>query len=460
MIVNDIVEVIYAPVKAFKRIVANPKYLGALIILLLFVAVSIGYEYAQFSKTYTENTNPGIDKLAQYTNATLWTTNSGVSLTNNALDFYNYSVYVASLQYPPTDSNGYYNVFSNYTSGLGPSSLEINTVDASSVSANINDVFNVDCGSGGFNNLTMAVKLVAPQTVPQSATVTLYSVSEANFYTYDLTSLLSDSSAIDTWQNFTLTTGPSAQGWTTSGTPDWGNITALKLDFAYPSSSNITLRVGALFFHGQYQTPIEYNSTGLLLQFLQLFALQFILGWLIITGVMYIFFKGLKTEITWKPVLIAMAFALFVMVIRQLVVLITALTLPPVYYPFDVSLGVRFDSFGAVYCPSRVVSSSLQHLERSIRSLPTCRRSPVLCFLRVAGLPWRDCRGNPQTRVLPHQTRSDFRGKRSSHDFAAAFAGWRRLNQPEEASAFLFSSFLVVCDLYAICLRIASSFGA
>lgn len=357
MIVNDIVEVIYAPVKAFKRIVANPKYLGALIILLLFVAVSIGYEYAQFSKTYTENTNPSVDKLAQYTNATLWTANSGVSLTNNPIDFYNYSVYVASLQYPPTDSNGYYNVFSNYTSGLGPSSLEIGAVNANSISGNISNVFNVNCGSGGFSNLTMAVKLVAPQTVPQSATVTLYSVSDQNFYTYDLTSLLSDSSAIGTWKNFTLTTGPSAQGWTSTGSPDWGNITALKLDFTYPSSSNITIRVGALFFHGQYQTPIQYNSTGLLLQFLQLFALQFILGWLIVTGVMFIFFKGLKTEITWKPVLIAMAFALFVMVIRELVSLIAALTLPPVFYPFDVSLGVRFDSFGAVYFPSEAASA-------------------------------------------------------------------------------------------------------
>ena len=60
MIVNDIAEVLYAPVKAFKRIIENPKYLGALIILLLFIGVSLGYEYAQFAKTYTENTSPEI----------------------------------------------------------------------------------------------------------------------------------------------------------------------------------------------------------------------------------------------------------------------------------------------------------------------------------------------------------------------------------------------------------------
>ena len=56
LIINDILKVIYAPHKAFKNIVTNPKYLGALIVLLLFIGLEIGYEYSQFSKTYTEQT--------------------------------------------------------------------------------------------------------------------------------------------------------------------------------------------------------------------------------------------------------------------------------------------------------------------------------------------------------------------------------------------------------------------
>ena len=48
---------------------ANPKYLGALIILILFIGLQIGYEYSQFSKTYTEQTTPTIDQLATFTNA-------------------------------------------------------------------------------------------------------------------------------------------------------------------------------------------------------------------------------------------------------------------------------------------------------------------------------------------------------------------------------------------------------
>jgi hypothetical protein len=387
LILNDIVEVIYAPVNAFKKVIANPKYLGAIIILLLFVAVSIGYEYAQFNQTYTENTSPTIDKLAQYTNATFWSANPGVALNNNYFDYYNYSVYVASLGYAATDPHAYYNIFSNYTNDAGASSLEFNTINAKSISANISNPLNTDCSSGGFENLSMAFKLVAPQVVPQSAFVTLY-VNESNFYSYDLTSSLSSTLAINLWQNLTLPVGPSAQSWAVTGTPSWGNVTTLKLDFTYPNSSNITLRVGALFFHGQFQSPIQYNSTGLLLQFLQLFGLQFILGWFILTGLIYIFFRGLKVEgVTWKPILIALAFAMFVMVIRELVNLVVALTLPPLYYPFDVSLGVRFDSFGTIYFPpeaSSTLSASSQAAVNNLASLTSGFRFTVSAMFFVS----------------------------------------------------------------------------
>ena len=39
LILDDIAQVVYAPVKAFKKIIENPKYLGAIIILLLFIGV-------------------------------------------------------------------------------------------------------------------------------------------------------------------------------------------------------------------------------------------------------------------------------------------------------------------------------------------------------------------------------------------------------------------------------------
>jgi hypothetical protein len=369
LIIDDLAKVIYAPQKVFKQIIENPKYLGVLLVLLLFVGFQVGYEYAQFSKTYTEQTSPTIDQLAMFTNATYWNATQGATLCNNYDDFFNYSVYVAALGTTPTDETGYYNLFANYTNDKGPSSLEISAANSNNVSAAISNAFNVDCSTTGFRNLTITIKMEAPQTTPQTATLSLYSLSDSNFYTYDLTSSLSDAASNNLWKNFTLSVGPSAQGWTSSGSPSWGNVTSLKLGFNYPANSNITVRIGALFFHGLYQTPIEYNETGILLQFLQVFSLQFLFSWFLLTGLIYLLFKGLKASVTWKPLFIALGFALFVMVIRALVNLIATLALPAVYYPFDLSLGVRFDAFGSLFYPSEAVSALSLHSQAVFSSV-------------------------------------------------------------------------------------------
>jgi hypothetical protein len=381
LIIDDILKVVYAPHKVFKDIVANPKYLGALIVLLLFIGLEVGYEYSQFSKTYTEQTTPSIDQLSTFTNATfpginnattVWRSNSNVALSNNFNDFYNYSVYVAGFGLPTTDSKAYFGLFGN-------SSLEMSANNTSSLTAALDIVstlgsinqtlvaqkasplssLTVDCSPSAFQNLSITLRQVQPQVVPQSATVTLYSNGDANYYTYDLTSLLSNTSNIGQWTNITLTLGPNVAGWTSSGAPEWGNVTALKLDFTYPTSSNINIEVGALFFHGQYLTPVQYNATGVALQFLQLFSLQFLITWFILAALIYLFcrlLKGTSTlTVTWKPLFVAIGFAMFIMVIRALVSVAATFTMPNIYYPYDLSLGIRFDPFAALYYPMEAI---------------------------------------------------------------------------------------------------------
>ncbi len=345
LIIDDILQVIYAPQKAFKSIATNPKYLGALIVLLLFVGLEIGYEYSQFSKTYTEQTSPSIDQLGTFTNASNWAAAPNVALTNNFDDYINYSIYVAGFGLPPTDSNAYYSLFGN-------NSMQMSTSNTNILTAALANTSNVDCSPSGFQNLTISLKLVQPLTSPQNATLTLYSLGGvSDTYQYNMASLLSNATNGE-WTNLTLPLGPNAVTWTSKGAPSWSNITSLQLDFTYPSSSNITVRVGELFFHGEYQTPIQYNSTGILLQFLQLFSLQFIFAWFILTGIIYVVCRIQKNSVLWKPLFAVIGYALFIMVIRAAVNLAATLILPTVYYPFDLSLGARFDPFAALYYPS------------------------------------------------------------------------------------------------------------
>ena len=344
LIIDDILQVIYAPHKAFKNIVTNPKYLGALIILLLFVGLEIGYEYSQFSKTYTEQTSPSIDQLGTFTNASAWAAAPNVALTNNFDDYINYSIYVAGFGLPPTDPNAYYSLFGN-------NSMQMSASNTNTLTAALGNVSNVDCSPSGFQNLSISLKLVQPQVATQNTTLTLYSLGVSDLYQFDIAPLLSNATNGE-WTNLTIPLGPNAASWTTKGVPTWSNITSLQMDFTYSSNSNITVRVGALFFHGEYLTPIQYNSTGILLQFLQLFSLQFIFTWFILTGIIYLVCRLQKSPLLWKPLFIAIGYAMVIMVIRALVNLAATLTLPTVYYPYDLSLGARFDPYAALYYPA------------------------------------------------------------------------------------------------------------
>ncbi|MGA2681409.1 MAG: hypothetical protein ABSF44_06365 [Candidatus Bathyarchaeia archaeon] len=332
MLLNDLAQVVYAPSKAFKKIIENPKYLGALLVLLLFVGLAIGFEFVQFSRIYTENTVPQVGQLQDFLNSTSWRSSSNVALSDNFADPFNYSIFVAAL-------NTNYSMFGN-------SSLEMGAIHTNNITTALGNVFNVDCNPSGFQNLSITIKQVAPSSAPQNAALTLFSLSDTSFYTYDLTSSL-NSAPVGAWNNLTIPLGPKSSGWTTTGTPSWGNVTALQLSLNYPANSNITARIGALFFRGQYQTPVQTDSLGLVEQFLSSYGFEFILVWFVLTGIIYLFFYGMKTSHVWKPLFVATGYALIVLDIRALINIIAAATLPTLYYPFDITLGVRFNFYGA-----------------------------------------------------------------------------------------------------------------
>jgi hypothetical protein len=330
--ITDILEVIYAPQRAFKKIIENPKYLGALIILILFVAISLGYEYSQVGKVEIEQTSPTIDQLATYTNATMWTTATNITLSNDFNNFFNYTIYEAGYGYYP-------NLFGN-------SSLKISATNTNNIIAALGNLTLI-CDETGFQNLTMVIQ---PQTAPQSATITLYSLTNTDFFQYDLTEL--SHAANGEWNNITIPIGKNVPGWTASGSPNWSNITALTLSANYPSNSNVNLNIGALFFRGEYKTLIEINSTGFLLNFLQQFSLQFLFAWFLVTALIYVFFRGLKNPVLWKPLFIALGYSLFIMVIRSIINFVATLTLPAVYYTFDLWPGLSLTPYGAIFYPT------------------------------------------------------------------------------------------------------------
>lgn len=341
MFLNDIAEVLYAPRKAFKRIVANPKYLGIVVILLLFMGLQLGYEYAQFSKVYIETTSPVAGAMQNNNNATNWQAGSNVALTNNFDNYYNDTVYIGN--YATT-----YQLFGNF-------SMQAQANNTNSLLLALTDTSNVDCTANGFQNLSIAINLVSPVSAPSNATLILYSINDNDYYTYDLTSMLASANAVNQFGNLTVPLGPTASGWTATGNPTWQNITSLTMQLNYPSSENITVRIGALYFRGDFVQPLTSNSLNFIYQFVLQFTLQFLATWLILSILVYVLFRALKAQVLWKPIFVAAGFAIVVMVIRAIVNIAATATLPNMYFPYDAALGVIYDTFGSLYYPSQYV---------------------------------------------------------------------------------------------------------
>lgn len=317
MSVKDILQVLYAPHRVFKKIVQNPGYAGPIVLLIIFGLAQIAGQYYVYSRSYLETTTPQTTPLKPQgdlwtENAAFWTANEGVIVSNNTLDYINGTLSTTSIQF--TASN------------------------TSQVWMQINFNGSVTCGSAAFQNVSFRVKQVNPSVAPENVGIYLYSLSESDFY-YDLTGMFA-SSVLNEWNNITLPVGAGAEGWTSSGDATWENITGLKLDFSWSDSINVDLRVDRLFFRGNYGVLLDLYGLSYFLtnSALNAFA-PFLVEWLLLTGLMYVMIKVLKGNVVWRPLMVAVGFALVVIVIQSIILIGVYTALPNIYYPLEVLAG-------------------------------------------------------------------------------------------------------------------------
>jgi hypothetical protein len=314
---NDILQVLYAPHKVFKKIVQKPGYLGPFLLLIIFVLAQVGGSYIVDSRSYLETTAPQTAPLSAQGDlwteaASFWHANEGVTVSNNTVDYINGT--------------------------LATNSIEFTASNASNVWMKINFDGSVNCSADAFQNVAFRVKQVTPDAAPERVSLYLYSLSDSNFY-YDLTSQFSVSN-VNVWNNITLSVGAGSEVWVSSGaSATWENITGLKLEFTWTDSSEVDLRIDRLFFKGDYEGLLDlYGLSYLVNPALNAFA-PFLFEWLLLTGLMYLLIKGLKGNVIWRPLMVAVGFSLIVIVIQSLILIGIYTALPDVYYPLEVLAG-------------------------------------------------------------------------------------------------------------------------
>lgn len=342
MFATDILKVIYAPHKAFKGIIQNPKYFGPTLIVILFIAASMGSTYAAISKTYIEKTLPDGKLLDEWTeNSTLWTSNAGI----------------------PTESNDSMN-----GSYYGNKSIAFSIINNTEVWAQLKDVGSVNCsGPEGYSKLSFRIKWTSPKTRPANATIQLLSTSSSEYFSYNLTGALPNFT-YNVWNNLTLPL--ISDGWSNSSSAaSWDNITGLKLDFAWTDSSNITLVVDGVFFRGNFNSLLESAATTFLINYAFMAFTQILLVWVILTGLIYLMGRGLGGSVLWKPVLIVIGFTLVPMVIQSLVNTAAYLSSPTVHYPLELIGGVSGESdiaFNAILEQTWLTSQIMRYTQVAV----------------------------------------------------------------------------------------------
>lgn len=312
MSIREVFRIIYAPHKAFKEIIQNPKYIGPIIVMILFIVANLALCYTVLSKTYIDETKPEPSE-----NFDLWTEetsywHSTANITVNTDDFINVS-------YP--ENKGYY----------GKKSIEFRSALSDHVQMELNFGEGLSCsGSNGYKSLTFRMKIVEPmEPLPSNVSIYLISNGRGSFY-QDITSGVSSTGI---WNNLTLSLGNT---WKTLGSANWDSIVGLKLDISWSNvHDNITLRIDGLFFHGLYKSRIE-TSSDLLISLLNPYSpinafMQFTIQWVFLGGLLYLVPKIFGAKTTWKPLLIASGFILMIYFVRIAAFTLIHLTSPNIY---------------------------------------------------------------------------------------------------------------------------------
>ncbi|MBE0512944.1 hypothetical protein IBX38_07830 [Candidatus Bathyarchaeota archaeon] len=307
--VREVFEVLYSPVKAFKKIIEKPDFKGVLLILVLVIFSMVAVEYVAASKFLLETRTPDDENWTEST--TFWASNDNLSLDDVDYKAGNYSV-------KSFVSNG------------------------TSIWMKITDIGSFDClEDTGYKELFFWIKWIHENGVPSSnATLRLFSGSESSYFELDLTGLISTSSG--EWNNATVPLGPESQGWDSTDS-DWKNITGLDFRLAWLTSTNLTMKIDGLCFR-KYVSPLETGAfSGAMIPILMSAAVSFSMNWILWAGILLMIAKVFREEVgPWTVFFVIIGYVFIATVVYTIASAVLLSTLPALNLPLADGTYVSF----------------------------------------------------------------------------------------------------------------------
>lgn len=318
MPIKEILKTIYAPHKAFREIIQNPRYIGPILILIMFCFAGVASTYAYLTKTYYEQTipknrfeDPSQVKVDEWTeDPALWHASEGCTVQANSLD------YISGANY-------------------GNNSIEFSAVNSRELSAQLFDIGPINCSnSGGYNKLYLRIKFIQPDFPPDGLWLYLYSSPTSYFYRNFVGDV---QPVLNVWNNLTIAL--AGEDWTQVGDADWTRINGLKIELTWPNKSNLTILVDGLFFGGVFKPAVE-EAAGYVANSFAYTFMQFSIRWFMLTGIIYVMCKAFKANVYWRITMVLIGFTLIVMFLQALAGLAAFPITPRIKYPFEIIGGV------------------------------------------------------------------------------------------------------------------------
>lgn len=298
--VREVFEVLYSPVKAFKKIIEKPDFKGVLLILILVMSFTAVEQYVIASKLLLLDQTPDDDDWTE--SIAFWASNG---LLSNDTDY----------------KVGNYSVKSFVSNGT-------------SIWMKIADIGPLDCSEDkGYKELFFWIRWTSENgSFPTSgATLRLFSGSESSYFERSLTSFISTLS--DEWSNVTLKIGLE-QSWNPTNSPDWKNITGLEFRLVWPASADLTLKIDGLHFR-RYSSLLDRGVfSGSVASILMFVAIEFSMNWILWAGLLLLVAKFFREAVgPWTMFFIIIGHVFIVTVVYTIASAALISTLPPLNLP-------------------------------------------------------------------------------------------------------------------------------
>ena len=306
--VREVFEVLYSPVKAFKKIIEKPDFKGVLLILVLVIFSMVVVEYVAASKFLLETRMPDDDNWTEsLSNQHSWVSNGSPSLDDT--------------DYIMGDTIGNHSVKSLVSS-------------STSIWIKIIGIEPIDClEDNGYKELFFWIKWIQENgSFPNSgATLKLFSGSENNYFEIDLAGLISTSSG--EWNNATVPLGPESQGWDSTNA-DWKNITGLAFRLEWSTSTDLTMKIDGLYFR-KYVSPLETGAfSGAIIPILMSAAVSFSMNWILWAGILLVIIKVFREEAgPWTVFFVIVGHVFIVTAVHTIIGAVSLSTLPSLNLP-------------------------------------------------------------------------------------------------------------------------------